>query len=87
MCLLYSIGFLYVFSALGNVGLLARERTLLFPMLFVLFTLATTTAGRANSIGGGSTGGRSWSVPAVLTSAPFPRSTYESVDAVSPPRG
>ncbi|MBA2532841.1 MAG: hypothetical protein H0V23_12180 [Nocardioidaceae bacterium] len=86
MCLLYSVGFLYVFSALGNVGLLARERTLLFPLLFVLFTLSTTTV-RTNSLGGHSTGGRSWSVPAVLTSPPFPRSTYESVDAVSPPRG
>jgi hypothetical protein len=28
-----------LFSALGNVGLLARERTLLFPFLFVLFAL------------------------------------------------
>jgi hypothetical protein len=39
MCLVYSLGFLYLFSALGNVGLLARERTLLFPFLFVLFAL------------------------------------------------
>jgi hypothetical protein len=39
MCLIYSLGFLYLFAALGNVGLLARERTLLFPFLFVLFAL------------------------------------------------
>jgi len=32
---LYSLGFLYLFAALGNLGLLDRERTLLFPLLFV----------------------------------------------------
>jgi hypothetical protein len=46
MCLVYSIGFLYLFAALGNVGLLARERTLLFPFLFVLFALPGSTARR-----------------------------------------
>jgi hypothetical protein len=46
MCLVYSVGFLYIFAALGNVGLLARERTLLFPFLFVLFALPDTAAGR-----------------------------------------
>ncbi len=35
MCAVYSLGFLYVFAALGNLGLLDRERTLLFPFLFV----------------------------------------------------
>jgi hypothetical protein len=40
MCLAYSAVFIYLFSALGNVGLLARERTLLFPFLFVLFALS-----------------------------------------------
>jgi hypothetical protein len=39
MCAVYSATFLYLFSALGNEGLLARERTLLFPFLFVLFAL------------------------------------------------
>lgn len=39
MALVYSIGFIYLFSALANVGLLVRERTLLFPFLFVLFAL------------------------------------------------
>jgi len=41
MCVVYSLGFIYVFSALGNVGLVARERTLLFPLLFVLLALPT----------------------------------------------
>lgn len=44
MCLVYSLLFLYIFAALGNVGLLVRERTLLFPMLFVLLTLPRVTA-------------------------------------------
>jgi hypothetical protein len=46
MCLVYSVGFLYIFAALGNVGLLARERTMLFPFLFVLFALPGSTARR-----------------------------------------
>jgi hypothetical protein len=46
MCLVYCLVFLYLFAALGNVGLLARERTLLFPFLFVLFALPTSTDGR-----------------------------------------
>jgi hypothetical protein len=36
MCLVYCIGFLYAFAALGNLGLIERERTLLFPYLMVL---------------------------------------------------
>lgn len=32
----YSVAFIYLFSALANAGLLVRERTLLFPFLFVL---------------------------------------------------
>lgn len=36
--LVYSIAFIYLFSALANVGLLVRERTLLFPFLFVVLT-------------------------------------------------
>ena len=39
MCLVYSLLFLYLFASLGNVGLLVRERTLLFPMLFVLLAV------------------------------------------------
>lgn len=42
MCVLYSVGFVYIFSALGNVGLLARERTLLFPLFFVLLALPSS---------------------------------------------
>lgn len=32
----YLIGFIYLFSSLGNVGLLVRERTLMLPMLLFL---------------------------------------------------
>jgi hypothetical protein len=39
MALAYSVVFIYLFSALANVGLLVRERTLLFPFLFVLLAL------------------------------------------------
>jgi hypothetical protein len=35
MCVVYSIGFMYAFAALGNLGLITRERTLLFPFLLV----------------------------------------------------
>jgi len=36
MCLVYSLAFCYAFAALGNLGLIERERTLLFPFLMVL---------------------------------------------------
>lgn len=39
MATVYSLAFLYLFASLGNVGLLVRERTLLFPLFFVLFAL------------------------------------------------
>lgn len=36
VCAVYSAVFLYAFAALGNLGLITRERTLLLPFLFVL---------------------------------------------------
>jgi hypothetical protein len=39
MCFVYSIGFLYAFAALGNLGLIERERTLLLPFLLVLLCI------------------------------------------------
>ncbi len=36
VCAIYSLVFLYAFAALGNLGLITRERTLLLPFLFVL---------------------------------------------------
>ncbi len=39
MCLVYSLGFLYAFAALGNLGLIERERTLLLPFLLVLLCI------------------------------------------------
>jgi hypothetical protein len=35
MCVVYCVGFIYAFAALGNLGLITRERTLLFPFLLV----------------------------------------------------
>jgi len=39
MCVVYSAAFLYTFAALGNLGLITRERTLLFPFLLVLLAI------------------------------------------------
>ena len=39
MCTIYSLLFVYAFAALGNLGLIARERTLLFPFLLVLLCI------------------------------------------------
>ncbi len=45
LCLVYSAGFLYAFAALGNLGLITRERTLLFPYLLVLLCIPRTPKG------------------------------------------
>jgi hypothetical protein len=47
MCVVYSLGFIYAFAALGNLGLITRERTLLFPFLLVLLCIPRTPKGRA----------------------------------------
>jgi hypothetical protein len=39
MCLFYTVAFVYAFAALGNLGLITRERTLVFPFLFVLMCI------------------------------------------------
>jgi hypothetical protein len=39
MCLSYSIAFIYTFAALGNLGLIERERVMLMPFLLVLFCI------------------------------------------------
>lgn len=41
----YTAVFLYAFAALGNLGLIARERTLLLPFLFVLFAIPLAPKG------------------------------------------
>jgi len=46
MCLVYSIGFIYAFAALGNLGLIYRERVMLLPFLMVLFAIPRTPKGR-----------------------------------------
>jgi hypothetical protein len=46
MMLFYSLAFLYVFAALGNLGLITRERTLLLPMLLVLMAIPIAPAGQ-----------------------------------------
>ena len=39
MCLTYSLLFIVAFSAIGNFGILARQRSLVYPFLIVLLTL------------------------------------------------
>jgi hypothetical protein len=39
LCIVYSLAFMYTFAALGNLGLIDRERTLLFPYLLVLLAI------------------------------------------------
>jgi len=48
MCLVYSIGLIYAFAALGNLGLIYRERVMLLPFLMVLFAIPRTPRGRPN---------------------------------------
>lgn len=43
--LIYSAAYVYVFAALGNLGLIARERTLLLPLLLVLFAVPVAPRG------------------------------------------
>lgn len=45
VCLVYSVVFVYLFAALGNLGLITRERTLLLPFLLVLFSVPVSPAG------------------------------------------
>jgi len=46
MCLVYSLAFMYTFAALGNLGLITRERTLLFPFLLVLLCIPRSPKGQ-----------------------------------------
>ena len=46
LCTIYCILFVYTFAALGNLGLIARERTLLLPFLLVLICIPRTPRGR-----------------------------------------
>ncbi len=46
MCVVYSVFFVYAFASLGNLGLITRERTLLFPYLLVLLCIPRTPKGR-----------------------------------------
>jgi hypothetical protein len=45
MALIYSLLFIYAFAALGNLGLITRERTLLLPLLFVVLAFPVARAG------------------------------------------
>ena len=46
MCAVYSAAFIYTFAALGNLGLIERERTLLFPFLLVLVCIPLSPKGQ-----------------------------------------
>lgn len=45
LCAIYSLGFIYTFAALGNLGLITRERTLLFPFLLVVLSIPLSPKG------------------------------------------
>lgn len=45
MTLIYSVAFIYAFAALGNLGLIIRERTLLLPLLIVPLAIPVATSG------------------------------------------
>jgi hypothetical protein len=42
----YTLGFLYIFAALGNLGLITRERVLLFPYFLVLLAIPVSPKGK-----------------------------------------
>ncbi len=48
MCLVYSLGFMYAFAGLGNLGLIYRERAMLLPFLLVLFAIPRSPKGKPN---------------------------------------
>ena len=50
MCTIYSILFVYSFAALGNLGLIARERTLLFPFFLVLLCIPRHPAAPSTAV-------------------------------------
>jgi hypothetical protein len=45
LCAVYTATFLYTFAALGNLGLIERERTLMLPFLLVLLCIPRTPRG------------------------------------------
>jgi hypothetical protein len=45
LCVIYSALFMYAFAALGNLGLIYRERTLLLPFLLVLLAIPVSKKG------------------------------------------
>jgi len=46
LCAVYTAMFLYTFAALGNLGLIERERTMMLPFLLVLLCIPRTPRGR-----------------------------------------
>jgi len=46
MCIIYSLGFFYSFAALGNLGLITRERAMLFPFLLVPLCIPLSPKGQ-----------------------------------------
>ncbi len=45
LCLVYSVVFIYTFAALGNLGLIERERVMLLPFFLVLFAIPRAPRG------------------------------------------
>ena len=45
LCTVYSVAFIYTFAALGNLGLIERERVMLLPFLLVLLCVPRAPKG------------------------------------------
>ncbi len=53
MALIYSVIFVFAFAALGNLGLITRERTLLLPFLFIVLAFPVAIRERLPTRGSG----------------------------------
>jgi len=45
LCAVYTVGFIYTFAALGNLGLITRERTVLLPFFLVVLSIPRSPKG------------------------------------------
>jgi hypothetical protein len=80
----FTFMFVYVFSFIGNFGILARQRIQLLPFLFVLLALPVSRRGAENEEEQGGLGSKP---PLSVAPRPEPRRSYRGAGiTVSPPR-
>jgi hypothetical protein len=82
----YSAVFIFAFAALGNLGLITRERTLLLPFLFVALALPIAHTGadrnpwqRGRGRSSGATDGSSGFVPSYEKNSDLVRADWDTV--------